>query len=244
MADGDIIEINNERGVMVYYFNPVTFEYIQEYFTTFEDPMVKDRFPVPKKATMIKPMIAGVNEKQIYDKDTSTWTLVDDYRGQTWYHPTDYTKDPETYIELGQSPDSSWVTPKPYYIEEARIHKLEELSYKCTEEIVNGYVSDALGTDHHYPCNLWEQQTLIAMSFQANVDGVSAEPFVYWCTNDTVNVTDDAGWARRDHTVSEILEVSRAASTHVSACKDKSELRVIETKLATNQTEMEAVVWV
>lgn len=54
------------------------------------DPMEEDRYLVPAGATTVEPPAIGQNETAVFDPVAETWSLVADYRGQTYpYGPVE-----------------------------------------------------------------------------------------------------------------------------------------------------------
>lgn len=85
---------------------------------------------------------------------------------------------------------------------QAQASKLNELSQACTEAIIAGFASDALGIEHTYPSKPIDQTNLIgAVTASQSPTLPSTWVCNFWCA-------DSAGvWEFRPHTAAQIQQV-------------------------------------
>lgn len=68
----------------IYNYNNVTGEFITKTPANV-NPLVANEFLIPANATTINPPIVNTNEVAIFNKDTSAWYVVKDFRGTVYW---------------------------------------------------------------------------------------------------------------------------------------------------------------
>lgn len=85
--------------------------------------------------------------------------------------------------------------------------QLNKVSQACTDAIVGGFKSSALGTVHHYPSNLLDQQNLSANVLSSLLPNLPVDwTTMQLCGSDAL-VAKDQVWMYRAHTVTQIQQV-------------------------------------
>ncbi|MCD1636276.1 DUF4376 domain-containing protein [Martelella mediterranea] len=83
----------------IYYFSAVTGEYLG-HGQADADPLEKGRFLVPANAVTVAPPDAGPDEASVFVD--GQWSLVADYRGQTWFSKDGKAVEVETLGDPGE----------------------------------------------------------------------------------------------------------------------------------------------
>lgn len=134
----------------------------------------------------------------------------------------------------------SWDWPTHQWVlnlDVARSDKSTLISNDCKADILSGFTSAALGSDHHYPAKFTDQQNL-ASSVLASLLPIPADwttPF--WCA-DTSGV-----WAFRLHTASQIQQVGQDAKAAILAAMGKNEVLQAQIVAATSIESLDAIEW-
>lgn len=146
--------------------------------------------------------------------------------------------------EPGPGPAQDPSTPKqPSTVEEAQAQQIGRLSESCRAQIVSGFASSALGTEHHYPAQPTDQINLAGSVLDSLLPGLAADwttPF--WCQ-------DAAGlWALVPHTATQIQQVGRDGKAAIVAAITRNEslaaqVRVIAASPDATVADVLAVVW-
>jgi hypothetical protein len=68
----------------IYNYNPVTGEFISTSIAD-PDPIEDGAFLIPAHATMIVPPSTSTSEVAVFSESSVTWSIVPDFRGQTFY---------------------------------------------------------------------------------------------------------------------------------------------------------------
>ena len=115
---------------------------------------------------------------------------------------------------------------------------LSALSAACRSQILDGFLSDALGALHAYPAKETDQSNLSASVLASLMPGNTADwttPF--WCQ-------DEAGeWAFVPHTAAQIQQVGRDAKAATLAAMLKNETLAAQVRAATTIAAVKAIVW-
>ncbi|KMJ54979.1 hypothetical protein ACG97_01150 [Vogesella sp. EB] len=125
----------------------------------------------------------------------------------------------------------------------ARAAKLAELERDCSNAIIAGFASAALGNVHTYPAKDTDQQNLassVLSSLMPNLPIDWATPF--WCADENGN------WAMRPHSATQIQQVGidgKSAIIVAIQCKAVLEATMMAIDLyAPDATErLEAIKW-
>jgi hypothetical protein len=123
-------------------------------------------------------------------------------------------------IESSDSPfaGGSTATDAADSLEALRTRKAAEMSQRCADTILGGFVSSALGEAHTYPAKPSDQANLtgsVVRSFYPNVGVDWLTPF--WCAD------ADGVWAFRMHTAAQIQHVGDDAVAARLECMGKNE---------------------
>ena len=135
----------------------------------------------------------------------------------------------------------SWDWPTHQWVlnlDVARSDKSTLISNDCKADILSGFTSAALGSDHHYPAKFTDQQNLASSVLASMLPGVN-ETWVtpFWCED--VNGL----WAFRPHTVSQIQQVGSDAKMSILASMTKNEDLQYQISIATTIEELNLIVW-
>jgi hypothetical protein len=79
---------------------------------------------IPANATPKQPISAGQKKVSVYDSNTNSWSVKDDYRGTVWF---DVTGNEQKINEIGIAPDPSWTDTKPFILSSAITVKNNEI---------------------------------------------------------------------------------------------------------------------
>ncbi len=131
------------------------------------------------------------------------------------------------------------VVPKPApTLADEQSSQLAVLSAACCAQILDGFLSDALGAFHAYPAKETDQSNLSASVLASLMPGNAADwttPF--WCQ-------DEAGaWAFVPHTAAQIQHVGRDAKAAILAAMSKNETLAAQVRAATTIAAVKAIVW-
>lgn len=123
-------------------------------------------------------------------------------------------------------------------VDRMRERHTEEMRMACEQQIVAGFMCDALGETHLYPAKGQDQANLIASVTDSLM--ASDEPAwrtQFWCA-------DAAGaWEFRDHTVDQIQQVGKTGKRAILAAMGKNELLRRQIDAAMTASEIEAITW-
>lgn len=112
------------------------------------------------------------------------------------------------------------------------------VSFGCSETIVGGFTSSALGAVYNYPSKPNDQSNLAASVLASILPGVSSgwtTPF--WCADST------GAWAFRPHTAAQIQQVGQDAKTFVIAQQNKLASLIQSIAAAASVAAVETISW-
>jgi hypothetical protein len=116
--------------------------------------------------------------------------------------------------------------------------RIEALTLSCSEEIVGGYTSSALGAIHVYPSKITDQINMMgsasASLYPGNPDEWST-PF--WCAN------DEGVWAFRAHSATQIQATESDRKAHILRCQSRLEQLSAQVMAAKTANTVDAIVW-
>lgn len=123
-------------------------------------------------------------------------------------------------------------------IDDLRARRIEAMSAACAQQIVAGFMCDALGADFLYPAKPQDQANLTASFADSLIEAAgSSWTTQFWCA-------DAAGaWEFRDHTVAQIQQVGRAGKAAILAAMGKNELLRRQIDAASTAAEIESITW-
>lgn len=120
----------------------------------------------------------------------------------------------------------------------SKARKIAVLNSCCSLTIMNGFRSDALGEPFYYPAKKQDQDNLVASVTDSLIPNLPEDwttPF--WCMDRT-----DI-WAFRPHTAAQIQQVGREGKAATLAAMTKNEqLRQLVDE-ATDEAQLDAIVW-
>jgi hypothetical protein len=136
-----------------------------------------------------------------------------------------------------------WTETGPQWIDVAtlaqkRTARIEAMRVACEQQIVAGFMCDALGEAHLYPAKAQDQANLIASvtdSLMAGDDPAWRTQF--WCADGT------GTWEFRDHTVAQIQQVGKMGKAAILMSMGKNELLRRQIDAAMTVAEIEAITW-
>ncbi|MDR5170737.1 hypothetical protein IHQ56_02790 [Methylobacillus flagellatus] len=122
-------------------------------------------------------------------------------------------------------------------IEKGRLRKSAEISRACRDEILNGFRSAALGSEHHYPAEPTDQINLSGTVQRSSLPGVIDEDvFPFLCEKQGV-------WLFRDHSAAQIQQVGRDGYAAILAARQKNAALQLEIEAATDQASLDEIAW-
>lgn len=168
-------------------------------------------------------------------KKQSTNLLVTYEDGNSLIVPTD--KNNRQYKEVLQWVEDGGVIQDEFTSDEilvnAKLEKTREINTACSNEIINGFVSDALGTEHSYKSGEIDQLNLVGI--------VTAGDDDYFKTGvDTDGVID---WNYEMHTIEQLTQVLKDGKAHKQTLLQKANGLKVQVVEATTVEEIEATVW-
>lgn len=156
---------------------------------------------------------------------------------ETMYHPSVAA----FFVEVGGEVDIGWTydngefcAPESLSIDMLKQTKIEELTARCSQIIVDGYSSDALGKVHTYPSKLTDQINMMGSvtdSLLPTSGSGWSTPF--WCMD------ENHLWSFRDHSAAQIQKAGTDGKAHVIQCQTTLD-RLVE--LVNNATTEEGIV--
>lgn len=218
----------------IHHYDPLTGAYLGASDAD-ASPADAGEYLVPAHATETAPpaMPAGT----IARWDGLSWNLVPDRRGERYWSPEGVEHVIEDIDET--PPPGSLSEPPPPTLEASRSAASQRMRAAARTAIEAGITSTALGAPHTYPTTEIDQRNLTALSLAAAVDGASDPAWRchYWCADPADQ------WARREHTATQIQEVSRAVMGHIQAQQSRHESRLASIASAATWDEIAAVAW-
>lgn len=122
--------------------------------------------------------------------------------------------------------------------EGAQSAKAIEIDSACREAILSGFDSDALGTEHHYPAKMTDQQNLASSVLDSLLPGLPADwTTPYWCA-DVYGV-----WELRSHTALQIQQVGKEAKAAILLAMNRNEVLQQQVAAASTVQELESILW-
>lgn len=124
-------------------------------------------------------------------------------------------------------------------IAKLKAEKVEEIKKACQNQIVGGFVSNAVGTEHKYPSEQIDQLNLSATVQRARLGAdVSSELFYFLCQNMTTGE-----WGYVEHTAAQIEQVGTDAYNFILSARMKySQLSSLIQSLET-EAELNSITW-
>lgn len=162
-------------------------------------PFTHDQWTSPVNSVQFAPPATGPREIAKINPDHTAWEVIPYWKGHV-YWLADRSRHEIT--EAGVEPPAGALVEDPGpSLADIKAAKVSEITAACEAVIVSGFVSDALGVPHGYPCKLTDQANLMA-SVNASREIVDPDwraPF--WCQDITGN------WDYQLHTAEQIRKV-------------------------------------
>jgi hypothetical protein len=116
--------------------------------------------------------------------------------------------------------------------------KQQLIKSACSNEIISGFKSSALGTEHTYPSNETDQKNLngcITSSLLHTSDPTWTINF--WCADTTGN------WEFTAHTAEQIQQVGMDCINFIQLQQNRCNQLITQLSSATTEAEFDAIVW-
>lgn len=163
-------------------------------------PFTDDQWTTPHNAVDFAPPITGPREVAKINADRTAWLVIGDWSGYVYWLP-DRSKHKIKEVGIGPPADALDEDPGPT-LDQVKADQVVQINAACEAAITAGFVSEALGTAHTYPCKLTDQANLMASVSAAREPGLAATwraPF--WCQD------ADSQWSYQPHTTEQICQV-------------------------------------
>ncbi|GHU26745.1 hypothetical protein AGMMS50256_04730 [Betaproteobacteria bacterium] len=165
------------------------------------------------------------NPEDIPASDSGVFVEIGDVPGMTTYKSF-----PWRYNVAAQA----WRLEFP----DARQLKSQEIDAACQNQILSGFTSPALGSEHLYPTKMTDQQNLAASILDSLLPDLPDDwttPF--WCAdgNDV--------WDFRPHTASQIQQAGRDVKNGVTTAQAKNAQLQSQIAATTTIEQLDAIVW-
>ena len=163
-----------------------------------------------------------------------------DGRPPTWVETSAPTRDTAVPAGQGWTWAGTWVLTKVPALSFADIKaaKLTALTAACAAEIVDGYQSSALGSDHTYPAKPTDQINMLGSVTASLLPGLAADwttPF--WCADAT------GTWSFQMHTAAQIQAAGADGKAAVATAQTKLATLSAQTSAAKAQSDLDAIAW-
>ena len=119
-------------------------------------------------------------------------------------------------------------------LEEIKTSKISEINGKCKQEIISGFTSSALGSEHIYESEQTDQLNLIGV-----VTAGQDDYFKCGVTDANGNVT----WNYELHTIAQLQQVLVDGKTHKQGLLQKANTLKAQVTGATTIKDVEAIEW-
>ena len=157
------------------------------------------------------------------------------------YHP----ELAETMVKAGKMVEVGWSydgeqfnAPAAPSFDSLKELKINELTLACSDNILGGYTSDALGNQHIYPSKLTDQINMMGSvtdSLLQTIGETWATPF--WCAD------GNGLWAFRPHSSVEIQKAGADGKAHIISCQEKLSSLSSIVYGAESEGEIQAISW-
>lgn len=195
------------------------------YHDTLENFLVDASLPGYSLATGYLGRIYCPNEKHVL-----TTQNREDPQDLSWAEGDGYIANAATYLAAKDARENP-----PLTLEERRVQKLQELSGSASQEIQGGFISNALGSDHHYNAQVDNQVNLIGAVTAVSLTGGSIN---YTCTEVATNIK-----SQKSHTQAQIEAVYQTGVQTKQAVIAYFHSLRNQVDAATDIPQVDAVVW-
>lgn len=232
--------------MQVYTFNPVTMELtgIEE---VQESPLEQGVWLIPSNATTVAPATTGTEkEKQVFDKEKNTWSLVEDHRqhmdirgrlfgGTPYWLPSDsFDSEPKYVTTLGPLPKGALLERPAKTLAQAKEEKIASINNEVSEKIVSGF----LYKGYKYSYDRDDQQNFADTAVAAQQLAASGVvQTIKWNSYNT-----NGGLVIQTLTPVEFLDLYMSgALTHKQTCMLEATTRKDKVQKATSVSEVEKI---
>lgn len=116
-------------------------------------------------------------------------------------------------------------------------NKATELDEACSQTIVSGFMSNALGVAHNYPSKQQDQANLTASVTASLIPAIPSDWLTpFWCEKDGV-------WAYRLHTKEQIQEVGMDCKSHIITHLSHNAFLQEQLNAAVTLEEIDSIHW-
>lgn len=143
---------------------------------------------------------------------------------------------PSTYHEWNWT-TKAWELPSTA-LDSAKSYQIAFLSNACSQAIIAGVISNALGTPHTYPTKPLDQTNMSASvldSLLPNLPTNWATPF--WC------IDSGGNWAYQMHSAAQIQQAGADVKAHIVTQLTKNVTLQAQVSLCTSIEQVQQVVW-
>lgn len=116
--------------------------------------------------------------------------------------------------------------------------KKDQFRTACKSEIVNLFVSDALGSNHNYDCREEDQANIVTRTKASEIDGLTKK---VWAHN-------GIEFTREPHTTAQLQQLVVDMEAHIESAQSKLEglinqVNAVDNSLPTAQDDIDAINW-
>lgn len=179
----------------------------------------------------------AVNEKQNFTKSMCAFEFETWDENSSLLLPSIAESLAANWVEYDKSKIDSLIKPA-ITLEQSKIIKSNEIRNACSNEILAGFSSNALGSAHLYPSNDKDQVNLSGTIQKSLLPSASiGDVYMFLCA-DINNV-----WAYRPHSATQIQQVGTDAYNAILNSRIKNATLQGQIDLATTKAEVEAILW-
>lgn len=163
--------------------------------------------------------------------------------GLIWYPSETGVKWPEEKCEGYLYKHLTWdelnaVKRTQIDIDEYKATKRDQLRAECRKEIVNLFVSDALGSNHNYDCREEDQANIITRTKASEIDGLAKKVWAH----------DGVEFIRKPHTTAQLQKLVVDMEAHIEAAQSKLEslinlVNAVDNGPPEGADEIDAIIW-
>lgn len=168
------------------------------------------------------------NEQQLfYSKDGSAWRASTS--GSRW---PDEKCDGYLYKHL------TWIEFQAILrdsidLDAYKEDKKNHLRSSCRSQIVNLFISDALGSNHNYDCREEDQANIVTRTKASEIDGLDKKVWAH----------DGVEFTRVPHNTAQLQQLIVDMEFHIEESQSKLELLVSQVSACSSADDIDAISW-
>lgn len=168
------------------------------------------------------------NEQQLfYSKDGSSWRASTN--GSRW---------PEEKCESYLYKHLAWddlqnILRDSIDLDEYKEAKKDELRARCKAQILNLFISDALGSNHNYDCRPEDQANIVTRTKASEIDRLDKKVWAH----------DGVEFTRVPHSTAQLQQLIVDMEFHIDESQSKLELLINKVNACYNADEIDAISW-